>query len=204
MKSRTKTWVSIGLVLAVLPFLASLAWAEWQGPEPVGQDEYVPGELLIKFADTAPPAAIQNAARRVGAKHIKAFPPIGARHWQLGRGLSVEQALRILSRPPFRDSIEYAEPNYIVEVFDFPNDPLRGDLWSLHNLGQTGGANDADIDALEAWEIQQGSFTVVVGVIDTGTDYLHEDLAENIWINPGEDRYPYPRGSAQPYTTGGT
>ena len=27
---------------------------------------------------------------------------------------------------------------------------------------------------------------MVVGVIDTGIDYKHEDLAANIWINPGE------------------
>ncbi|MBU1626505.1 S8 family serine peptidase [bacterium] len=174
--------------LAVMLFLTSLAWSQQQGANPVDQQEYVPNELLIKFFDRTLPAEIQNAAKNVGAKHLKTFPVIGVHHWQLGKGVSVEKALKILSKSPFRDSIEYAEPNYILHAdADFPNDPLRNYLWGLHNLGQYGGAIDADIDALEAWEVQQGSSTVVVAVIDHGVDYEHEDLADNIWINPGED-----------------
>ncbi|MCK4765211.1 MAG: S8 family serine peptidase, partial [Candidatus Aminicenantes bacterium] len=44
----------------------------------------------------------------------------------------------------------------------------------------------ADIDALEAWNISTGSSEVIIGVIDTGVDYNHQDLAANIWSNPGE------------------
>jgi len=45
---------------------------------------------------------------------------------------------------------------------------------------------DSDIDAPEAWSTATGSRSVIVGVIDTGVDYNHEDLAANIWVNPGE------------------
>ena len=56
----------------------------------------------------------------------------------------------------------------------------------MHNTGQTSGTEDADIDAPEAWEVETGTHQVVVGVIDTGVDYSHPDLYQNIWINQNE------------------
>ena len=45
-------------------------------------------------------------------------------------------------------------------------------------------------DAIEspaAWGIYRGSDTVQVAIVDGGVNYVHPDLAENIWINAGED-----------------
>lgn len=149
-------------------------------------DEYVPGEILIKFKETTSTTHILNSRRAVRGERIAHFPMIGAEHWRLGKGVSVEQALEILSRTPFNDLIEYAEPNYIYHAFVMPNDALRSDLYAMHNIGQTGGTVDADIDALEAWQTTTGSEEIVVGDIDTGIDYLHPDLLGNIWTNPNE------------------
>lgn len=85
------------------------------------------------------------------------------------------------------DGVQFAEPNYLVSIADtVPNDSRFDDLWGMHNTGQTGGVVDADIDAIEAWDIQTGSYESVVGVIDTGIDYRHPDLYQNIWLNQGE------------------
>jgi len=73
-----------------------------------------------------------------------------------------------------------------VEGASTPDDPRYGDLYGLHNTGQSGGSADADIDAPEAWQVSTGSRDVIVGVVDTGIDYTHPDLAANIWVNPGE------------------
>jgi subtilisin family serine protease len=88
--------------------------------------------------------------------------------------------------------VDYAEPDGIAQALaTFPNDPSFGELWGLHNTGQTvnwgmAGTPDADIDAPEAWDIETGSTNVVVAVIDTGINYHHPDLTANLWRNPGE------------------
>jgi subtilisin family serine protease len=78
------------------------------------------------------------------------------------------------------------EPDYLVYAIKTPNDPKMIDLWGLHNSGQTGGNDDKDIDAFEAWDLQTGSKDVLVGVIDTGVDRTHVDLAANMWTNEKE------------------
>ncbi|MBI4718081.1 MAG: S8 family serine peptidase [Planctomycetes bacterium] len=82
--------------------------------------------------------------------------------------------------------VEFVEPNYLYHTNGIPNDASFGSLWGMHNTGQTGGVADADIDAPEAWDLATGSATVVVGVIDTGIDYTHPELAPNMWTNSAE------------------
>ena len=84
--------------------------------------------------------------------------------------------------------VEYAEPDFIVQATLEPNDfrYSDGSLWGLHNTGLYGGTPGADIDAPNGWEIQNTAGDIVVAVIDTGVRYTHEDLAANIWVNPGE------------------
>jgi subtilisin family serine protease len=81
---------------------------------------------------------------------------------------------------------KYLEPNFAFRIAGTPTDSRFAEQWALHNTGQSGGTPDADIDALEAWDFTTGDPSVVVGVIDTGVDYNHPDLAANVWTNPGE------------------
>jgi subtilisin family serine protease len=76
-------------------------------------------------------------------------------------------------------------------TFAASNDPFYDRLYGLHNTGQAipnlpRGITDADIDAPEAWQITTGSPNVVVAVIDSGVDYRHPDLRNNIWVNQDE------------------
>ena len=77
------------------------------------------------------------------------------------------------------NTVKYAEADYLVRNSS-TNDPHYDSLWGLHN------SSDTDIDAPEAWTKETGSHNVLVGVIDTGIDYNHIDLKDNIWKNPGE------------------
>jgi thermitase len=55
------------------------------------------------------------------------------------------------------------------------NDPAIKQAWGLKKS-----------DAGRAWSISHGSKKVIVAVIDTGIDINHEDLKNNLWVNPGE------------------
>ncbi len=66
---------------------------------------------------------------------------------------------------------------------EFPNDPLFGEITTFHNTGQNGATEDIDIDAPEAWNIQigrvdsvTGRSDVIIGIVDGGVYYYHEDL----------------------------
>ncbi len=72
--------------------------------------------------------------------------------------------------------VEFAQPNHIYKLDYVPGDPDVTQQWSLEKTG-----------AFQAWDTETGSKNVLVAVIDTGVDYNHPDLVENIWVNPGED-----------------
>lgn len=87
-------------------------------------------------------------------------------------------------------NVEYVSPNYARAPLKIPNDPNFIMQWGLQNTGQTilgiKGIKDSDIHAPAAWDVSTGSSGAVIAVIDSGVDYSHEDVAANIWSNPGE------------------
>ena len=77
--------------------------------------------------------------------------------------------------------VEYAEPNYPVEIYQIPNDPyfVEQSYFSNTTLAQ-----------LINWPSGE---PVLVAVVDSGVDYTHKDLTDAIQINDAgkEDRYGY-------------
>lgn len=77
--------------------------------------------------------------------------------------------------------VEYAEPNYEISLDQAStdkkrvdvNDPRFDEQWSL-----------ADINAVQAWATTTGSGEIVVAVLDSGVEYTHADLLNNIWTRP--------------------
>ena len=67
-----------------------------------------------------------------------------------------------------------------------PNDPLFEKQWHLFNTGQASGIDNSDIWAPEAWAIRTSSPNTTVAVIDSGVEIAHEDLKNNLWVNPFE------------------
>jgi subtilisin family serine protease len=173
------------LILLVICFLADhiLAIEPDSGKRP----SYAPGELLVKHKRSVRAAATQYYRTQWDINALRTFRVTGVQHVKLPRGMTVETALEIYLGDP---DVEYAEPNYYRRASVTPDDTYFNRLWGLHNTGQyvhgTSGTPDADIDAPEAWDITTGNSDIVIAIVDTGVDYSHPDLSDNMWSNTSE------------------
>jgi len=142
---------------------------------------YMSNTILVQFK---PDAVLSGNIDLHGAKITQSLELVdGLYELQLTQGMSVEGALAVFQADT---RVVTAEANYRLMLEGIPNDPRFSSMYGLNNTGQTGGTNDADIDAPEAWNINTGTRRTIVAVIDTGVDYNHQDLAANMWRNTGE------------------
>lgn len=89
----------------------------------------------------------------------------------------------------------YAEPDHIMELSSFPNDPRFGEQWALKQN------SDCDIDADSAWGIETGNINIKIGIVDNGIEWDHIDLGDGFglgykirggWDYTANDSYPEP------------
>lgn len=146
------------------PLLAQRPWTVFQGKRVVAN------EIILRLGSHTPAVLSRIAGATAPGEVLK---PIGN-----GLGLNVLHSatrdvaalLNAFSRDP---NVLYAEPNYILTANAVPNDPGWPQLWGLQQ-----------ISAPAAWNTTTGSPAYVAGVVDSGIDYTHPDLAANVWTAP--------------------
>ncbi len=153
--------------------------------------DYVPRDLLVRFSpksdgkqrDIAEKKQILSSLGEATIKRNYTIVP-GLSLVKLPIGTTVKDSLTVYNNA---SGILYAEPNYKIYLASTsPNDPCFSKQWDLHNTGQSGGTEDADIDAPEAWDIATDASDIIVAVTDTGIDFGHPDLIGNLWENEVE------------------
>jgi thermitase len=165
--------------------------------------EHVEGEIIVKLKKGVSSISEKKALiSSIGGESFKNLDSSGHVRIRLRDGDTVEDALKRYAED---DNVEYLEPNFIVRLASPPNDTYYAPcLWGLKNTSQEiistgpgencpsppsdpayssnnpGFANrDMNIEAL--WDSHTDCSSIVVAVIDTGINYDHVDLKNNMW-----------------------
>ncbi|HJS24897.1 MAG TPA: S8 family peptidase [Pyrinomonadaceae bacterium] len=148
-------------------------------------------EVLVKFKTGVSSEAIEALTSRFNDRVEDRIE--NAEGWEAIDDLDNADAASIVAQYSGLPEVEYAEPNFEINLEEtaegplvpvLPHDPQFNDQWALANSGQRGGKQGADISATLAWATTTGTDKLVVAVLDTGVDYTHEDLMENMWVRP--------------------
>ncbi|MEZ5357587.1 MAG: S8 family serine peptidase [Candidatus Zixiibacteriota bacterium] len=161
----------------------------------------IPGQYIVRFADDARLDAVASGfgLSRLGIPSVERVfddfqadevRPLFPTRTDKSDEMSRFYLVRIEDKQREKQFVEslLANPNVLSVEQDImcrvraePNDPGRTSQWWVYQ------ASRKDIHAYEAWDKEPGCDTVILAIMDTGVNYLHSDLKNNIWINPGED-----------------
>jgi thermitase len=201
--SRNKYILYVALVLVIILFLAFIAQvrklqkqvrssvrivpAESKSRAGVAQNELDQNaatssarpQVLVKFRAGVSADAINQITARFNDQvqdEIEAVPGLTAIHDPDNAG-ATEVAAQYRALP----EVEYAEVNYEVSIDQEQNvanptrvnEPRCNEEWAL-----------STIRAPQAWTKTKGSNEIVVAVLDSGAEYTHVELVNNIWTRP--------------------
>lgn len=119
--------------------------------------EYWPGQVIVKFQTATGSSATEQAIHEAGGLRARQSAYAGHYIVYLDPAVTVDQAVSY-----FRGlrEVEYAEPNGVVRKSLRPNDRFFSSQWHMKQVG-----------AERTWDIQRGSTSVAVAVVDTGIAY---------------------------------
>jgi len=156
-------------VLFLLVFCATLSAEQSVEPILTSQSRVLaaPDRIIVRLAH---PFAKQAVAQ-LGYPVIRQIPQLGYTVLKVPYG-QVDETIAALRA---RGLVREAFPDRAYRMAYLPNDPFVPNQWNLFKM-----------NVPTVWDVTQGSPDVVVAVLDTGVDYNHPELADNIWHNPGE------------------
>lgn len=197
--SRIYTFLFFFIIVSLLASLDSVGQhsKKYILPAGISRDQIVPDLVIIKIGSTNKGSSsarigfnaeevLRVVSEKVQASKVwRAFPERSISNARvttasdfsniykikLPAGADVIRAVNEILK---LDDIIYAEPYFVNELLYTPNDPNIG---SQNHLPV--------IHAKEAWDLERGDSTIVIGMVDTGVDMDHPDLG-NIAYNEND------------------
>jgi serine protease len=179
--------IRLPLLIATIVLLPAL-------PAAARAADYVPDEVIVKYASGTGGGVAANVAEQAGAEAVAELPG-GSEQLQIEDGDSVRETIAELKADP---SVAYAVPNWRARAAAETSDPGARLQWNL--FGEYG------INVVEAWSLAQslgapGGRGAVVAVLDSGVAYERRgryrrapDLRRSTFVRPydfiGRDRHP--------------
>lgn len=188
---KTLKWVLPIAFIYVSLYVAPLSAIE--GGDAVSLPKFVPGEIIVKMKPTMVPQASDFSAMGIEPedKLTSGGELIYRIQASVMQGLSAAQAddrvMETVEKLKARPDVDYAQPNYILQIMKTPNDSLYPKQWHYFNNGTGAGESPGGIDLPRVWDVNTGSEDVVVAVIDTGILPGHEDIIGSPNLVPGYD-----------------
>ena len=196
--------------LLTLLVLSLLVGGTYSSDQPTGP---VPGKFIVKLTRKADPNRLaqaltkENRLEKLSRLKVKSHL-IGSESWERfyvfydpNQAASTADVVATLGK----GNVEYVEPDYYLEFFDWPTDALFSHQWYLHNTGQEyfgivrvpgdsndvltlkSGTPDKDVRLVHQYDNPPSETTkVVVAIVDTGVDPTHPELEGRFWSNPDE------------------
>lgn len=153
-------------------------------------NNYVPGELLVMLKPGENPTQLSRSFGFLNMQP-KELLSEDMNIWLYEYSYQMMNADNVLANVRQNGSVALAQFNHYITDRSMvtPNDANFGTQWSMNNTGQSGGTVDADIDAVEAWNLTTSGLTaagdsIIVAVIDGGFYLNHLDM--KFWKNYGE------------------
>ncbi|MCA9729598.1 MAG: S8 family serine peptidase, partial [Candidatus Eisenbacteria bacterium] len=175
---------SAATALALRPEVAGASPAVHDGE---GFPKYfIPGQLTLQFDPQLGDAECRRRIADTGARVLEDYWTPGYYRVGLAPGQELFATLRTWNARP---EIRFVEPVYMCydDALAVPNDPLYPNQWGMDNPGTGAWHDDADVRATEVWDITRGDPGVLIVIVDTGLDLVHEDLATQVIPRNGDD-----------------
>ncbi|MEP6648015.1 MAG: S8 family serine peptidase [Saprospiraceae bacterium] len=171
--------------------------------------DFMPGVVIVKLIPefsqifSGNRANDSGVAKIIAAANYKNIQPIYPHHtsrehhtvdlslmYEIKFDDSTADILRICKSLMTLGKFEYAEPRYYSQVHSIDLSCLSDDVAFSAAMMPDFVPNDSlfsrqasvlyQIKAPQAWDIERGDTNVVIGIVDSGTDYHHPDLRDNL------------------------